>query len=304
FSPFWGNSPETVVSQIVAEEFGVDPATVSVTYDSTSHGLPGAGPGGSRMTVMLSGAVHGAAAKIKEKMSKIAAHLLEASTEDMEIREGRVWVKGTDRSLSIGDIGFKAYWFKFDLPADMESGLEGSFTYDHPYTTPPRDDRKDLGSFYPIMGHAVHIPVVEVDINTGQVTFLKYLAVHDVGTVVNPRSLQGQIRGGIAQGIGIALYEQVRYSPEGQNLTATMNDYLVPTVAEIPNVDVYHHETPSPFTAYGVKGGGEGGRMVAPPAVTSAVEDALKPLGIKIDEMPITPEKIVQWVKQAQSQST
>jgi len=301
FSPFWGNSPETVVSQIVAEEFGVDPTTVSVTYDSTSHGLPGAGPGGSRMTVMLSGAVHGAAAKIKEKMSKIAAHLLEASTEDMEIREGRVWVKGTDRSLSIGDIGFKAYWFKFDLPADMESGLEGSFTYDHPYTTPPRDDRKDLGAFYPIMGHAVHIPVVEVDINTGQVTFLKYLAVHDVGTVVNPRSLQGQIRGGIAQGIGLALYEEVHYSPEGQNLTATMNDYLVPTVAEIPNVDVYHHETPSPFTAYGVKGGGEGGRMVAPPAVTSAVEDALKPLGIKIDEMPITPEKIVQWVTQAQS---
>jgi CO/xanthine dehydrogenase Mo-binding subunit len=302
FSPFWGNSPETVVSQIIGEEFGVDPAAVSVTYDSTAHGLPGAGPGGSRMTVMLSGAVRGASAKIKEKMSKIAAHLLEASVEDMEIREGRVWVKGTDRSLSIADIGFKAYWFKFDLPADMESGLEGSFTYDHPYTTPPRDDRKDLGSFYPIMGHAVHIPIVEVDINTGQVTFLKYLAVHDVGTVVNPRSLQGQIRGGIAQGIGLSLYEEVRYSPDGQNLTATMNDYLIPTVAEVPKVEIYHHETPSPFTAYGVKGGGEGGRMVAPAAVTSAVEDALKPLGIKIDEMPITSEKIVRWVSQAQTQ--
>jgi CO/xanthine dehydrogenase Mo-binding subunit len=302
FSPFWGNSPETVVSQIIGEEFGVDPATVSVTYDSTAHGLPGAGPGGSRMTVMLSGAVRGASAKIKEKLSKIAAHLLEASAEDMEIREGRVWVKGTDRSLSIADIGFKAYWFKFDLPADMESGLEGSFTYDHPYTTPPRDDRKDLGAFYPIMGHAAHIPIVEVDINTGQVTFLKYLAVHDVGTVVNPRSLQGQIRGGIAQGIGLSLYEEVRYSPDGQNLTATMNDYLVPTIAEVPNVEIYHHETPSPFTAYGVKGGGEGGRMVAPAAVTSAVEDALKPLGIKIDEMPITPEKIVRWVSQAQTQ--
>ena len=255
------------------------------------------------MTVMLSGAVRGAAAKVKEKMCKIAAHLLEASLDDMEVREGRVWVKGTDRSLSIADVGMKAYWHKFDLPADMESGLEGSFTYDHPYTTPPREDRKDVGVFYPIMGHAAHISIVEVDINTGQVKFLKFLAVHDVGTVVNPRSLQGQIRGGIAQGIGVALYEEVRYSPEGQNLTSTMNDYLVPTVAEVPDIEVYHHVTPSPFTAYGVKGGGEGGRMVAPPAVTRAVEDALKPFGVKIDELPMTPEKIVKWVAQTQART-
>ena len=255
------------------------------------------------MTVMLSGAVRGAATKVKEKMCKIAAHLLEASIDDMEVREGRVWVKGTDRSLSIADIGMKAFWNKFDLPADMESGLEGSFTYDHPFTTPPTDDRKDLGVFYPIMGHAVHIPVVEVDINTGQVKFLKYLAVHDVGTVVNPRSLQGQIRGGVAQGIGVSLYEEVRYSPEGQNLTATLNDYLLPTIAEVPNIEIHHHVTPSPFTAYGVKGGGEGGRMVAPPAVTRAVEDALKPFGVKIDELPMTPEKIVRWVAQGQGQA-
>ena len=304
FSPFWGNSPETVVAQVVAEEFGVDPSAISITYDSTLHGLPGAGPGGSRMTVMLSGAVQGAAAKIKEKMAKIAGHLLEANPDDIEIREGRAWVKGTERSLSIADIGMKAFWYKFDLPPGMESGLEGSFTYDHPYTTPPREDRTDLGVFYPIMGHAVHIPVVEVDIKTGQVKFLKYVAVHDVGTVVNPRSLQGQIRGGIAQGIGVALYEEVRYSPDGQNLTTTFNDYLIPTVHEVPDIEIYHHETPSPFTAYGVKGGGEGGRMVAPPAVTRAVEDALKPFGVKIDELPITPEKVVRWVQQAQTKAS
>src|SRR5207244_10757253 len=181
-------------------------------------------------------------------MSKIAAHLLEASVEDMEVREGRVWVKGTDRSLGIADIGFKAYWFKFDLPEDMESGPEGSFTYDHPFTTPPSEDRKDLGVFYPIMGHAVHIPVVEVDINTGQVKFLKYLAVHDVGTVVNPRSLQGQIRGGIAQGIGVALYEEGRYSPDGQNLRATFNDYMLRTGPEVLTIWVYNIETCSAFT--------------------------------------------------------
>jgi CO/xanthine dehydrogenase Mo-binding subunit len=303
FSPFWGNSPETVAAQVVAEEFGVDPSEVSVTYDSTYHGLPGAGPGGSRMTVMLSGALHGAAAKVKEKMFKIAGHLLEANADDLELREGRVWVRGTERSLSLADIGMKAYWYKFDLPPGMESGLEGSFTYDHPYTTPPSEDRKDLGAFYPIMGHAAHIPVVEVDIKTGEVRFLKYVAVHDVGTVVNPRSLQGQIHGGIAQGIGVSLYEEVRYSPEGQNLTTTFNDYLLPTAPEVPSIEVYHHVTPSPFTAYGVKGGGEGGRMVAPPAVTRAVEDALKPFGVKIDELPMTPEKIVKWVTQAQAQA-
>jgi CO/xanthine dehydrogenase Mo-binding subunit len=304
FSPFWGNSPETVAAQVVGEEFGVDPSEVSVTYDSTYHGLPGAGPGGSRMTVMLSGALHGAAAKIKEKMFKIAGHLLEANPDDLVLREGRVWVRGTERSLSLADIGMKAYWYKFDLPPGIESGLEGSFTYDHPYTTPPSEDRKDLGAFYPIMSHAAHIPVVEVDIKTGEVKFLKYVAVHDVGTVVNPRSLQGQIHGGIAQGIGVSLYEEVRYSPEGQNLTATFNDYLLPTAREVPNIEVYHHETPSPFTAFGVKGGGEGGRMVAPPAVTRAVEDALSPFGIRIDELPITPEKIVKWVAQAQTQSS
>jgi CO/xanthine dehydrogenase Mo-binding subunit len=151
------------------------------------------------------------------------------------------------------------------------------------------------------MGHAVHIPIVEVDIRTGKVSFLKYVAVHDVGTVMNPRSLRGQIQGGIAQGIGITLYEKVCYSPDGQNLTMTFNDYLVPTASEVPNIEVYHHETPSPFTVYGVKGGGEGGRMVAPPAVTRAVEDALRPFNIKIDELPIMPENIVEWVAQAQA---
>jgi CO/xanthine dehydrogenase Mo-binding subunit len=195
----------------------------------------------------------------------------------------------------------QAYWHKLDLPPEMESGLEGSFTYDHPYTTLPSADRKDLGVFYPIVGHAVHIPVVEVDIRTGAVKFLKYVAVHDVGTVVNPRSLQGQIRGGIAQGIGITLYEEVRYGPDGQNLTTSFNDYLVPTVREIPTIEIYHHETPSPFTTYGVKGGGEGGRMIAPPAVTRAVEDALKPFAIKIDELPITPEKIIRWIAQVET---
>jgi CO/xanthine dehydrogenase Mo-binding subunit len=304
FSPFWGNSPETVVAQVVAEELSIDPSEVNVTYDSSAHALPSAGPGGSRMTVMLSGAVHGAASRLKEKIFKIAAHMLEASPDDLEMAAGQVRVKGSPASsVSLADIGMKAYWFKLDLPPDMESGLEGTYTYDHPYTTKPSDDRKDLGAFYPIMAHAAHLVVVEVDVETGAVKFLKYVAVHDVGTVLNPLSLKGQIRGGIAQGIGLALLEEVRYGKDGQNLTSTFVDYLLPSSNDVPDIEVYHHETPSPFTAYGVKGGGEGGRMVAPPAITSAVEDALKPFGVKIDEMPITPEKIVRWIQEAQQRA-
>lgn len=296
FSPFWGNSPETVASQIVAEELGVNPDDVAIAYDSTAHGLPSAGPGGSRMTVMLSGAVRGAATKVKEKACAIAAHSLEASPEDMEFVAGAVQVRGVPaKSMSLADIGMKAYWYKADLPEGMESGLEGSFTYDHPMTTLPSDDRTDLGIFYPIMGHAVHVVVVEVDIATGQVAFLRYVAVHDVGTVVNPRSLRGQIRGGIAMGIGVTLMEQIKHDATGHALSGSFEDYLLPLAGDVPNVEVIHHETPSPYTEYGVKGGAEGGRMVAPCAVTTAIEDALAPFGARIDALPITPEDIVGW---------
>jgi len=298
FSPFWGNSPETVVAQLVAEELQIDPETISIGYDSTAHGLPSAGPGGSRMTVMLSGAVRGAAAKVREKMLQIAAHQLEASPEDMELADGAVRVRGVAdpaRAISIADIGMKAYWYKADLPDGMESGLEGSFTYDHPYTTLPSDDRTDLGVFYPVMGHGVHVAVVEVDVETGHVHFLKYLAVHDVGTVVNPRSLAGQIRGGIAQGLGVTLMEHVRHDAEGHALSGSFEEYLMPLASDVPTVEVLHHETPSPFTAHGVKGGGEGGRMIAPCAITTAVEDALRPFGARVDALPITPDQIVAW---------
>jgi CO/xanthine dehydrogenase Mo-binding subunit len=132
-----------------------------------------------------------------------------------------------------------------------------------------------------------------VDPETGQVEFLKYVAVHDHGTVVNPRSLEGQIRGGIAQGIGVALYERVAYDAEGRNLTASYDEYVVPGAPDVPRIEVAFLQTPSPWTAHGVKGGGEGGRMIAPPAVTRAVEDALAPFGARIDELPIAMETIV-----------
>jgi CO/xanthine dehydrogenase Mo-binding subunit len=301
FSPFWGNSPETVVAQTLAEEFGIDPSTVSVTYEDSLHGLPSAGPGGSRMTVMLTGAVVGAARKLKEKMARIAAKTLEAAPEDIVFGANGASVRGlADKVVGYADIGLKAYWFKLDLPDGMESGLEARHTYDHPYLTMPSADRKDLGAFYPMMGHGAHIPVVEVNPVTGQVRILRYIAVHDVGTVVNPKSLRGQISGGIAQGIGMALYEQVLYDTDGQPLTGTFMDYLLPTAQEVPRIEIGHVETPSPFTEYGVKGGGEGGRMIAPAALASAVEDALAPLGVSISELPMTPERLATLVEMAQ----
>lgn len=304
FSPFWGNSPETVVAQTVAEEFGIDPAQVTVTYEDSQHGLPSAGPGGSRMTVMLTGATVGAARKLKDKMARIAAHVLEAAPEDIVFADGAAMVRGVpQKRVPYGDIGFKAYWFKLDLPPDMESGLEARHTYDHPYLTMPSADRKDLGAFYPMMAHGAHIPVVEVEPETGRVRILRYVAVHDVGTIVNPKSLRGQIAGGIAQGIGMALYEQCVYDAQGQPMTASFMDYLLPTAREVPKFDIGHVETPSPFTTYGVKGGGEGGRMIAPAALASAVEDALAPLGVRVDEVPMTPERIASLVEAARRRS-
>jgi CO/xanthine dehydrogenase Mo-binding subunit len=299
--PFWGNSPGTVVSQVVAEEFGIDPAAVSIEYADSQSGALSAGPGGSRLTVMLSGAARGASRRVKDKLLRIGAHLLETDVADVEFQDGAVRVKGAPaRSMGVADIALKAHMFKLDIPQGEESGLGATFTYDHPYTTKPSDDRKDLGAFYPIVSHACHVPVVEVDPQTGMVKILEYLAVSDCGTVMNPQLLEGQIVGGIAQGIGAALLEEYVYDENAQLATSTFMDYLLPTVHDVPPVvRVVHEETPSPFTEFGVKGGGEGGRMVAPVALASAVEDALRPFGVRIDELPMTPERIVAWIDAA-----
>jgi carbon-monoxide dehydrogenase large subunit len=297
---FWGNSPETMVAQFVAEEFDVEPHDVSVIYAGTRDGLPATGPGGSRTTVMLAGAVEGASERIKDKAFKVAEHLLEASVDDLEWADGGVQVKGSpEKRKSLADIALQTHLFKHTLPEEIESGLEASKVYDHPYTTMPSADRSDLGVFYPFMGHACHIPIVEVDVQTGEVRFLKYIAVHDCGTLVNPRSLAGHITGGTVQGIGTALFEEFVYGPDGNMLTQSYMDYLIPTAMEAPEFVIGHHETPSPWTPHGIKGGGEGGRMMAPAAVAAAIDDALAPLGVRARVLPATPARIVQWLDEA-----
>ena len=297
---FWGNSPETMVAQLVAEEFDCDPHDVSIVYQGSKNGLPATGPGGSRTTVMLAGAVEGATAKIKAKARRATAHMLEANPDDLEWVDGGYQVKGSPEARkTLAEIAVMLHLFKHSFPEDIESGLEESKVFDHPYTTMPSADRKDLGVFYPFMGHACHVPVIEVDIETGQVSFLSYAAVHDCGTLVNPRSLAGHIVGGTAQGIGTALYEEFVYDEEGQLLTSSYLDYLIPTAMEVPELKIGHHETPSPWTPHGIKGGGEGGRMMAPAAINVAVNDALAPLGVRLTELPMTPDRILAAIRAA-----
>jgi CO/xanthine dehydrogenase Mo-binding subunit len=298
---FWGNSPETMVAQLAAEEFGVDPHAVSVIYAGSRDGLPATGPGGSRLTVMLAGAVEGASKRIKDKAVKVAAHMLEAAPEDLEWVENAVQVKGSpDKRKSLAEIALQVHLFKHQLPDEIESGLDASKVFDHPYTTMPAADRSSLGVFYPFMGHACHIPIVEVDPATGEVKFLEYIAVHDCGTLVNPRSLDGHITGGAVQGIGTALYERYVYDADGNLLTQSYMDYLIPTAMEAPEFTIGHQETPSPYTPHGIKGGGEGGRMMAPAAVASAIDDALAPFGVRANVLPASPARIVGWVEHGQ----
>jgi CO/xanthine dehydrogenase Mo-binding subunit len=292
----WGNSPETVVSQIVAEEFDLDPSNVVVTYADSQHALPGTGPGGSRYTVMVSGAVAGAATQIKEKLRRIAAHQLEAAEDDLQFRDGGIEVVGSpDKRLSLAEAALSAYMFRLDLPADMDSGLAAQSTYDHPLTTVPSEDRSDLGIFYPFVGHAWHLAVIEVDVETGKLEFLHYAAVHDAGTVVNPKTLNGQIIGGTIQGLGTALYEEYRYDEHGRLRNENFEHYHLPSSLDVPTMIVEHQETPSPYTPYGIKGAGEGGRMLTPAILSAAIEDALSPYGVRVTSLPITAEKIVAW---------
>jgi CO/xanthine dehydrogenase Mo-binding subunit len=306
-APFWGNSPETVVTQVLAEQFTVDPSDITIGYADSAGAFNGFGPGGSRFTVMVTGAVVSASIKLKTKLKKFAGHMLEADEGDLEFRGGNIGVKGAQGlEKSIADVALMANFFRLSFPdtPDFDSGLETTGVYDHPLSTPPADDRRHLGIFYPIMGHMCHVAVVEVDAETGKVSFLDYAAVHDAGTMVNPITLGGHIMGGTAMGIGTALFEEFRYDAQGQMLNASFADYHIPTIHEVPKVRIGHIETPSPYTEYGIKGGGEGGRMGTPSAVIRAVEDALTPFKVSIDSLPIPPAKIRSLIRNAASQGT
>lgn len=297
YAPHWGNSPETSAIQLVAESLSVDPARIAVNYGSTDNGLMSKGPVGSRYTVMLAGAIVGACHQLQARLKLFAAEMLRATPEDFDILDERVFLRADPaKGHSFAEIARAAHSFRLSFPKDeaYHSGLVAQHTYDHPMTTMPKPDRSDLGIFYPIVGHACHVAVVEIDEMTHQIRFLHYVAVHDAGTILNPKLVDGQIRGGIAQGIGTALYEKYHYDSGGQLLTGSLADYALPTAEEIPDIVIDHIETPSPFTEFGLKGCGEGGRLAAMPAIASAIDDAFSDENLYVDELPVTPSFLHQ----------
>ncbi len=302
-SPMVGNSPETVVTQILAERLTVAPEDIVINYSDSQSGFNGVGPQGSRFTAMIAGACVSASIKLEERLKRFGAHMLQRRPEDVELRGGMVAVKGLkDQEKSFAEIALTSSFFRLSFPdgEEFDSGIETTAVYDHPISTDPAEDRSHLGIFYPIVGHICHIVAVEVDPGTGKVEMLDYSAVHDNGTIVNPRTLAGQVWGGTANGIGTTLSEQFCYDSEGQFTNPNFAEFAMPTANEMPrNFKLGHVETPSPYTEYGIKGGGEGGRLGAPSALTSAIEDALSNYGVRISALPVTPPILRGLIREA-----
>ncbi|HEV8343195.1 MAG TPA: glyceraldehyde dehydrogenase subunit alpha [Candidatus Binatia bacterium] len=274
-----GQGQETSFAQIVADELGVDIDDITVVHGDTSAVPSGIGTFGSRATAVGGTAVYQAAEKVKEKAREIAAHLLEADPEDLTFSDGRFSVKGVPKKgLTIQQIALEAYMAR-RLPKKMEPGLSATSVFEPSNFTFP---------------FGTHICVVEVEPQTGKVEIKKYVAVDDCGKVINPLLVDGQIQGGIAQGLGQALFEEVIYDENGQLLTSSLMDYPLPRALDLPRLELSRTETPTPVNPLGIKGVGEAGTIGSTPAIVNAVVDALAPFGVTDIDMPLKPEKIWQ----------
>jgi carbon-monoxide dehydrogenase large subunit len=279
-----GQGEETTFAQIVAHEFGVPVENVEIVAGDTESTPQGWGTYGSRTTAVSGSAVKLAAVKVKEKAKKLAAHLLEASEDDLEWTDGKYAVKGSpDQAKSFAELALMAN-VAWNLPAGMDPALEASAFFD------PTNFVFPFGT---------HLCTVEVDPETGAVTILRYIAVDDCGPRINPMIVEGQVHGGVIQGIGEALQEIAVYDDQGQLLTGTMMDYAVPKASQMPRIEVHAQETPSPVNPLGVKGIGEAGTIASAACVINAVCDALSPLGIKHIDKPVTPARVWAAIQQA-----
>ncbi len=272
-----GQGHETTFAQIVAHELGIPLEDVEVIHGDTAEIPFGMGTYGSRSLATGGSAIYRALEKVKAKARKIAAHKLEVAEEDLEFRNGQFIVKGTDHAISFGDIALTAY-VPHDYPEGLEPGLEENAFYDPANFTFP---------------FGTHLSVVEVDPETGKVKLLRYIAVDDVGRIINPMIVEGQIHGGVAQGIGQALLEGAVYDrASGQLLSGSLLDYALPRADDLPSFEVGHQETPCPHNPLGAKGAGEAGTIAATACVVNAVVDALYHLGVRDIRMPLTPERV------------
>lgn len=279
-----GQGGATGLAQVVADRLGIPPDRVEVVHGDTLTVPTGMGTAGSRTLVVGGSAALRAAEKVRRKMFRVAARLLEASPRDLELRDGRIAVRGTpDRAVTVAEVAEAAYQAG-RLPDGLSPGLEEEGTFVVEQATAP---------------FGAHLCVVEVDPETGQVRVLRYVSVDDCGVVVNPLLVEGQIQGGIVQAMGQALLEEVVYDPSGQPLTTTLADYPVPRAVDAPAVEMHRTVTPSPTNPLGAKGVGEAGTIGATPAFVNAVLDALRPFGVRHLDTPLRPERIWRAIQQA-----
>lgn len=281
-TPGQGQGLHTTAAQVVADHLGVDIDAVRVVSGDTMTVPHGTGVWASRSAAVSSAAAATAADQLRARLLVIAEHLLEASADDLVITDGAISVRGVPGSqLTIRQVAETAHWRTHELPENMQVGLSVVGEGKPPPVT---------------FNNGAHAAVVEVDADLGLVTVLDYQVVEDCGVLINPDIVDEQIRGGIAQGIGGALFEHLHYDHDGQLLTTTLLDYQLPTAAELPDVTIEHIETPSPLTALGTKGAGEAGAAGAPAAIHNAVNDALAQVGARVWHQPITPELILRAV--------
>ncbi len=280
-----GQGVKTALAQICAAQLGVEPDQIDVVTGDTSTVSLGIGGAASRLTVTAGNSVHLASQAVREKALLVAEDILEVSKADLTLENGYVRVAGADLKVSLGEISRRLRGTSgYALPLNVEPGLEASSNF-----------RIDSLAY----AHGFHVCEVDVDIETGHVRILRYVAIHDSGKIINPLVADGQLHGGIVHGIGNALFEYMAYNDEGQPVSTTLAEYLLPTATEIPHLEIVYHESPSPLNPLGVKGIGEAGTVPVAAAVISAVEDALAPFGVTISQTPITPIRIIELLEEA-----
>ena len=283
-----GQGHETLVSTVIGEVLEREPADIRVVRADSLQALPSNSPVGSRMAIMLGGAAAGAARKIKDTLIEIAAHNLKCTIESVEYRDGNASVRGhPDQRMTWDELIAIAHRKIHQMPPGIEPGLQAKFVFEVPTggKLPAADNTVQI---YPCYSFEAHVVYVEIDADTAAPTLRKYVCGHDCGVMITPDIVHGMTYGGIAHGIGAALYEKFSYTADGQLESGTFMDYLLPSAMEVPTITIVDHCTPSPLTTFGQKGSGEAGYLGAPAAIANAINDALAPINARIDTLPIT----------------
>ena len=303
-----GQSHQTSFAQIVADELGCLPSEVDITTGDSRSMNWGSGTYASRSAVVTGNAIHASSQAVAEKARAIASEMFEASPEDIELAGGRVGVKGSpDHSVSLWDIAIVANPIRYAYGDQAKEAMgmmkprDGAALEEN--ADPGLEARKYFAPERATWASGIHAAIVEIDAQTGIPSIQKYVAVHDCGRVINPTVVEGQVHGGVAQGIGGAFYERMVYDPDGQPLSSTFMDYLIPTAMEVPDIETIHVETPSTLNPLGIKGAGEAGVIPVPALMASAVEDALAPLGVHVTQMPLSPSDIRDIIRAADKES-